>query len=62
VHFIDSFGFDDPNLTSKYIVDVIVNILDKLSDPAIAYEIQRENMTTVLEKHPNNISSLLPAQ
>jgi hypothetical protein len=45
-HFIENFGFDNPNLTTNDIVDEIVNILDKILNPPTAYEIQSETITT----------------
>lgn len=45
-HFIENFGFNNPNLTTNDIVDEIVNILDKILNPPTAYEIQSETMTT----------------
>lgn len=45
-HFIDSFGYDNPNLTTSDFVDEIVNILDKILNPPTAYEIQSETITT----------------
>jgi len=45
-HFIDSFGFNNPNLTTNDIVDEITNFLDKILNPPIAYEIQNETTIT----------------
>ena len=50
-HFIDNFGFDNPNLTTNDIVDEIVNILDKILNPPTAYEIQSETTTTAPAKN-----------
>ena len=49
-HFIENFGFDNPNLTTNDIVDEIVNILDKILNPPTAYEIQSETITTAPAK------------
>ena len=55
-HFIDNFGFDNPNLTTSDIVDEIVNILDKILNPPTAYEIQSETTTTVPAKNIQRIT------
>lgn len=55
-HFIDNFGFNNPNLTTNDIVDEIVNILDKILNPPTAYEIQSETTTTVPAKNIQRIT------
>ena len=55
-HFLDSFGFDNPNLTTNDIVDEIVNILDKILNPPMAYEIQSETIPTVPAKNIHRIT------
>jgi len=55
-HFIDNFGFDNPNLTTNDIVDEIVNILDKILNPPTAYEIQSETTTTAPAKNIQRVN------
>jgi len=55
-HFIESFGFDNPNLTTNDIVDEIVNILDKILNPPTAYEIQSETTTTAPTRSIQRVS------
>jgi hypothetical protein len=39
-YFIENLGFNNPNLITNDIVDEIVNILDKILNPPVAYEIK----------------------
>ena len=55
-HFIDNFGFNNPNLTTNDIVDEIVNILDKILNPPTAYEIQSKIVTTAPAKNIQRIT------
>ena len=55
-YFIENFGFNNPNLTTNDIVDEIVNILDKILNPPIAYEIKSETTTTAPARNIQRIT------
>ena len=44
--FLDRYGFNNSNLTTNDVVDELVNALEKILNPATAYEIEKEDAIT----------------
>ena len=47
-YFIENFGFNNPSLNTKDVVDEIVNILEKIKNPQLAFEIANSSAFSLI--------------
>lgn len=56
--FLETFGFNNSNLTTIDIVDEITNILQRVLNPPTAYEIENDTLTTPATGEPVPVHTL----